>query len=404
MATDRILSNVGPVTVRTNTAVDNAIADLRRWVESRGYAGHDPFDLLNSPFLGPHLLHSWPVGIAFIQFGKRYAGLTIRDWLRVRPSKNPKALGLFIAGYCDLSRCGEVTQDNANYLKAELKRLRSPGELEYCWGYDWDHVSRGGSMPAFSPNCIATYFCATALLDMAEVFEDEEAFEIAASAGRWVTTRLRHLVDTKQHLCFSYTPTGGSKVYNASALSAALLARLASVAWIDEYRDLSRRAMSYLVAGQEPDGAWQYGPNPIHHWIDGFHTGYNLEALMSYRRSTGDSSFDQAIRRGYDYYVANFFAADGAPKYFQNSLYPIDVHSCSQAILTFCDFASEDPDAMNRSLQSALWAIKNMRGPDGSFYFQKHRHWTNRSPYMRWGQAWMLHALTRLKRHLIKGE
>jgi hypothetical protein len=384
--------------------VENAIADLRQWVESRGYAGHDPFDLLNSPFLRPQALHAWPLGIAFIQFGKRYAGLRIREWLRIPPSRNPKALGLFISSYCDLARCGEETQDNANYLKSELKRLRSPNETEYCWGYDWDHVSRGGSMPAFSPNCIATFFCANALLEMAEVFEDEEAFELAASAGRWITTRLRRLVDKEDHLCFSYTPTGTSKVYNASALSAALLARLASVAWIDEYRGLSRRAMNYLVAGQDQDGAWKYGPNPIHHWIDSFHTGYNLSALMCYRRSTGDHSFDQSVRRGYEYYVSSFFTPDGAPKYFHHSVYPLDVHACSQAILTFCDFAVDDPDAMSRSLQSAHWVLKNMHAPDGSFYFQKHRHWTNRTPYMRWGQAWMLHALTSLKRHIVKGE
>ena len=404
MATDPILARSTRVPFPTNTAIDQAIVDLQAWTESRNYAGYDPFDLLNSPFLGARALHEWPLGIAFIQLGKRYAGLTIREWLRVRPSKNPKALGLFMASYCDLARCGERTQDNANYLKGELKRLRSPGEVEYCWGYDWDHVSRGGSMPAFSPNCIATYFCANALLDMAELFGDREAFEIAASAGRWVATRLLRLVDTREHLCLSYTPTGTSRVYNASALSAALLARLACVAWIDEYRDLSRRAMKYLADGQERDGAWKYGPHPIHHWIDGFHTGYNLEALMSYRRSTGDDSFDEVIRRGYHYYVSNFFAPNGAPKYFQNSLFPIDVHSCSQAILTFCDFDAEDGSAMSHAIHSAIWAIKNMRAGDGSFYFQKHRHWTNRTPYMRWGQAWMLHALSRLKRHLVKGE
>jgi hypothetical protein len=43
------------------------------------------------------------------------------------------------------------------------------------------------------------------------------------------------------------------------------------------------------------------------------------------------------------------------------------------------------------------WTIKNMAAPDGSFYYQRHRLWTNRASYMRWGQAWMFRALTRLQ-------
>ena len=37
-----------------------------------------------------------------------------------------------------------------------------------------------------------------------------------------------------------------------------------------------------------------------------------------------------------------------------------------------------------------------MAAADGSFYYQRHRLWTNRTPYMRWGQAWMLRALAKL--------
>jgi hypothetical protein len=40
--------------------------------------------------------------------------------------------------------------------------------------------------------------------------------------------------------------------------------------------------------------------------------------------------------------------------------------------------------------------MKNMAAADGSFYYQRHRLWTNRVPYMRWGQAWMLRALAKL--------
>jgi rhamnogalacturonyl hydrolase YesR len=380
-------------------AVDHSLVALRSWIEERDYAGYEPFDILSSPLLRSRWARSWPLAIAFIQFGKRYAGLKLRRWLRVPASKNPKALGLILSAYCDMARFGEDTRHSALYLKSELKRLRSPFEPEYCWGYDWDHASRGGRMPAFSSNCIATCFCARALLDMAEVFGDAEAQEMAQSAGRYLVTALNRPVDTPEHLCFSYTPTSWMKVFNASALAGALLARMAP--HDSEYSQLARRSMNYLVACQQDSGAWYYGTAVRHRWIDGFHTAYNLEALIHYQRSTGDTTFAGALRRGYDYYIANFFRADGAPKYFYNSVYPIDIHSCSQAILTFCDFAEQDPHARERAERVARWTLDNMRGDDGSFFFQVHRWWTNRAPYMRWGQAWMLHALARLKRKYL---
>jgi hypothetical protein len=334
-----------------------------------------------------------------MQFGKRFAGLRIRRWLRVPQSKNPKALGLFLTAYCDLARCGDDTGSVVAYLKSELRRLRSPNENEYCWGYDWDHVSRAGRMPAFSPNCIATCFCAHALLDMAEVFGDAEARAMAQSAGRFLITRLNRPVDTPEHLCFSYTPSAHMRVFNASVIAGALLARLAP--HDPYYFQLARRTMNYLVACQQPSGAWYYGPALVHRWIDGFHSAYNIGALYTYQRCTGDARFKDAMRLGYEYYVSTFFRADGAPKYFHNSVYPIDIHSCSQAILTFCDFAEQDRYARKRALRVTDWTLEHMRNGDGTFSFQLHRFWTNRAPYMRWGQAWMLHALARLKRQYL---
>jgi hypothetical protein len=52
---------------------------------------------------------------------------------------------------------------------------------------------------------------------------------------------------------------------------------------------------------------------------------------------------------------------------------------------------------IERAWKTFHWTLGNMAAPDGSFYYQRHRLWTNRTPYMRWGQAWMLRALARLQ-------
>ena len=362
-------------------SLPEAIERLRAWMEAREFAGYDPFDLLNSPYFP----RRWAPAVLIIQGGKRFAGLRLRRTLKVPSGRNPKALGLCLSAYSDLARAGFEVAAQAVWLKKELIRLRSPNEDEYCWGYDWDYVSlRGSQLRAFAPNCIASYFCGAAMLEMHEVFGDPEALQIARSVGRFFARRLRRSFESAEELCFSYTPHDQTLIYNSSALVAAFLARIGG----EEYLALSRKAMVFLERRQLASGGWYYGELRRQRWIDGFHTSYNICALLDYQKTTGDRGFDEAIQRGHRYYRSSFFTSEGAPKYFHNRTFPIDIHACAQAILHFAAFEEES--------KTFQWTMQNMAAPDGSFYYQRHRFWTNRTPYMRWGQAWMLRALCSL--------
>lgn len=382
-------------------AVTTVRRKLQCWAEANGWAGYEPYDLLNSPYLTRSWTKTTIPATVLIQFGRRFAGLRLRRWLQIPPSQNPKALALFLTAYCDLNRLGEAWLERVSQLKARLQALRSPNESCCCWGYDWEFTSlRGSVLEKFSPNCIATCFCAEALLEVGQTFGDHEAETMAESAGQFLVGRLNRSVDTQQQVCFSYTPENQTRILNNSVLAGALLARLGARSRNFEYLDLARRAMQYLVDRQRSDGSWTYGEGRWQQWIDGFHTGYNLCALLAYANVTGDSSFDQALERGYNFYKRVLICTDGIPKYFHNRIYPIDIHSCSQAILTFCAFRDRDPEALGLAQRTADWTIENMRSPDGTFFYQRHRLWTNRTPYMRWGQAWMFRALAKLERVL----
>jgi hypothetical protein len=365
------------------TSLPQAIEKLRAWIEARQFAGYDPFDLLNSPYLD----HPWLPKVLIIQFGKRFAGTRTRRLLKVPPSRNPKALGLCLSAYCDLARAGFDVAAQAAWLKSELIRLRSPNEADYCWGYDWDYVSlRGSQLRAFAPNCIASYFCATAMLEMHDVFGDPEALKIAQSVAKFFARRLQRSFESDDELCFSYTPNDRTLIYNSSALVAAFLSRIAG----EENLALARKAMVFLERRQLPSGGWHYGALRRQRWIDSFHTSYNICALLDYQNATGDRSFADVIDRGHRYYRSTFFTAEGAPGYFDNRTFPIDIHACAQAILHATAFGEET--------ETFRWTMCNMAAPDGSFYYQRHRFWVNRTPYMRWGQAWMLRALCSLLR------
>jgi hypothetical protein len=376
-----------------------AIQGLRTWLESRQFEGYEPFDLLNSPYLRGTWARQFPVAVLLIQFGKRFAGQRLRQLLKVPPGRNPKALGLCLSAYCDLARSGCDVPAEAAWLKSELIRLRSPQESYYSWGYDWDYLSlRGSRLPAFSANCIASYFCGTAMLEMNEVFDDPEALEIAESTAGFMASRLNRSFESADEICFSYTPNDKTLIYNSSALAGVFLALTGKLTGNQLYLSLARKAMAFLVRGQLRGGGWYYGQLPRQRWIDSFHTSYNVCALLDYQQTTGDRTFEEAMLAGHRYYQATFFTRDEAPRYYHDRTFPIDIHACSQAILHFTAFSAIDPAALERAWKTFHWTLGNMASPDGSFYYQRHRLWTNRTPYMRWGQAWMLRALARLQR------
>ena len=362
----------------------------------RHYAGHEPYDLLNSPLL--RWAQHKPLASLFIQSGKRIGGLRARKLLRVPESRNPKALGLILSAYCDLTSAGLDCKNNARVVSSLLNELRSPGEYEHCWGYDWHYVSlRGARLPARAPNAVATVFCAQGLLDYAQTFHDSRARAMAFSAAHWLLTRLHPSVDTGSQLCLSYTPQDKNRIFNSSALVGALLARVDHLRGLKEYEQPARKIMQFLADGQQKDGSWTYGVSRLQRWIDSFHTGYNLCALNDYQRFSGDLSFVDVLARGYAFYKERFFLDDGKPRYYHNRTYPIDIHACSQAIVTFTSLAGLDPEALPLAERVARWTVLHLRNDDGSFGYQIHRFHKDTTPYLRWSQAWMLYALARLR-------
>jgi hypothetical protein len=128
--------------------------------------------------------------------------------------------------------------------------------------------------------------------------------------------------------------------------------------------------MDYSCSRQLQNGAWYYGESPDRHWIDNFHTGYNLDSLKCYIESTGDKAFQGNLERGFKYYVGHFFEPDGTPKYYHNKTYPIDMQCAAQAIETLTHFSDHDKSAMPLAQKVARWTIDHMQDETGYFYYR----------------------------------
>jgi hypothetical protein len=182
-------------------------------------------------------------------------------------------------------------------------------------------------------------------------------------------------------------------------MGAAFLARFAAMTGNDEAASLARSAMAYTCARQRPDGSWFYAEAPKYHWVDNFHTGYNLSALKVYRTYAQDAAFDEHRSRGLAYFKAHFIESDGRPRYFHDRTYPVDIQCAAQSIETLASLQDEDRDCLPLAYRVADWTIANLQDADGHFAYRDLGWITVHTPMMHWGQATMVKALATLLHH-----
>jgi len=279
---------------------------------------------------------------------------------------------------------------------ARLEALRSRGTSYWCWGYSFPWQTRTVLVPRGAPNVVCTVFVADALLDAYEASREARLLDMADSACRYMLEEL-YWTDADGTASFSYPMPGiRTKVHNANLLGAALLCRLYRHTGDNKYLEPALKLVRYTVTRQKQSGAWDYGEHATQGWADNFHTGYNLCALRSIARNIGTGEFDAAIQRGFEFYRANFFKENGAPKYFHDRTYPIDAHCVAQSIITLLEFMDLDAGSIDMAKKFYRWAMENLWDARGYFYYQVQPVYKNRISYMRWTQAWMLLALAKL--------
>jgi len=388
-------------------AAEDSLGMLEKYCSQEEYKGWDPYDGLNSRVFSnfPLLKRNDLARLVWIQLFKRNP-VNLRRLFLVPKGDNPKGIALLISGYCNLFRYQALNGKNQpgsgqellqiiHNLATRLISLRSDKcRHGSAWGYNFDWQARRLFLfPEGTPTVVVTSFCASALFDAYEVTGREEYLSVALSTADFVLNDLQRTKKEKGFL-FSYSPLNGNNtVYNASLLGTKLLSQCYHYTKNDSYLAAARESAVACTEAQNDDGSWFYGEMPVQQWIDSFHTGYNLEALVIYQQLTGDTAFSGSIDKGYDFYLNNFFLPDGTPKYYHNKTYPVDIHSPAQLIVSLCRSGKlvEHRELAEKVLN---WTIRNMQDPSGYFYYQKHRFYTNKISYMRWSNAFMFNALS----------
>ena len=381
--------------------LEQAYESLAAWCRARGWAGHDPFDGLNSRlFQATPLKRSRVARLAWTQAFKR-SPVSLRAPALVPMGRNAKGTALFALAALSRFRAtgGGAPEREARELLDALLAARLEGGSGAAWGYNFDWQGRAFFAPRGTPTVVPTAFAARALVEAHRVFGDAQYLRAARGACDFILRDLKRSAEGADEICFSYTPLDATCVFNASLLAGEVLASVGVLTGEAELLEAAVRAARYVVRRQRADGSWAYGAAGFQGWADNFHTAFVLTSLARIMEACGAEAraeFAEPLRRGYEFWRANFFLADGWPKYYHDNPYPADAHASGAAVVALCELKDSMPDALALADRIVSWTLENLRDHRrGFFYYQRRRFYTIRTPYMRWTQAWMMYALAR---------
>jgi rhamnogalacturonyl hydrolase YesR len=368
---------------------------VQHWVETHDYRGYDPGDGSTS------WLRHFTFGNSFakrvLQQVIWKSPVNIRPLVGIRPGDSTKGRGFIAWAYLLRYKVtGEAEYlEKARLCLAWLEEHVATGYPGMSWGNHFDFTTRSGTMPAGEPTIVWSGLIGQAFLEAYEQTGEGHYLEICQQICQWILQLPRH--ETSSGTCLSYVAYGDSWIHNSNMLGAAMLARTWKHTGDAAYLEVAREAMRYSCTRQLPDGAWYYAEAEKYHWIDNFHTGYNLDSLKRFIDATGEDEFRDSLESGYDYFKRTFFEPSGMPRYYHNKTQPVDIQCAAQAIDTLAFFSEDDPEALPLAERVASWTISHLQDTTGYFYFRHYGVVRAKTPYLHWGQGTMFKALAHLQ-------
>jgi hypothetical protein len=392
-----------------------SLSKNEKWMGKNGYSGYDPHDIKGLPifiyFLKPG--HGIPMKILRKPFfwAIDFFPKLMRKIFFVPKTVNAKGMALFAKANLNLYI---VTNENI-YKERALECLNwllnnsSKGYKNNAWGYPFDWQS-GVFTPAGTPACVVCSAVCDAFWLAWQVLKDPKYLDVCVGIGNFFMEDLNIDIINENCVCFSYTPLDHLHVHNANLMVADILIRIGKATDNKKFIETGLKASNYALEEQQSDGSiFYWGNDQQFHSpgsIDHYHTGFEIRSLYSIWSNTGIESYKISYERYYDFYLKNFlYEKDDIllPKMTPKNLYPVNIHSCAEAIIlnsTLLSIRKEPSEFIDKLTKSI---IEHMQEPDGSFIYVRRKlgilHIKDNSPYIRWGQAWMNLALSEYLLH-----
>lgn len=379
--------------------INEALLKLEDYISKSEYKGYDPYDFLNSKIDFNNL--SLKLQFIFTQLSKR-SPINFRPLLKIPINYNTKGMGLFLNAYSTLYKLNhdDNIKKQAEYLFNWINSNTTKSSSELTWGFDYPYANRTGNVEKGFPTIIHHSYVLKGLAKYYEVFNDEKALELIKRGDKFIINSLP-LKSYNSGKCYGYHPGAQGCCYNASLHAAESLALIDKISNSEKYSSLVFELVKYIILKQKSNGVWYYGHDEINvkketNQID-FHQGFILESLYNINKYTVGNFSNiilPSISLGLKYYANKQFDKKGRSFYRFPQKYPIDIHAQAQGIITFSLLNEFNIEYRDLATKILFWTINNMQNKNGSFSYQKYPFFTIKTPHIRWGQAWMLVAMS----------
>lgn len=395
------------VEYKTNKTIDRTIENLFNWVIKHQYRGWDVYDGLNNPHFKN--IKNFYLKILMIQ-GNIYSPINFRPFLGIQKGVDLKAMTLFSQAYALLY----TTTGDKKYLGEMNNTIQfiKENSLKNDFGCDsWSsHYfpyigTDKTTLSSNTPDIIGTSQAIIALGKSYNITKNSIEAEIASSATQFLVKKL--LIENNNSPFFKYT--GSDECPNHIVLNASAQAIDALSAFLNHEKNsqlqlICERVSHTLLNTQQQDGSWPYSiysNGSIKRIQLDFHQGFIIDGLLAFLPySDNPEKIKTCILKAANYYQNTLFRQNGTSYYRYPLPYPIDIHNQAQGIITFSKLSNLDIKWLDFAKIILIWTIQNMQDKKGFFYHHKWPFFTNKIPYMRWGQAWMLLAIAEfLKRN-----
>jgi len=384
---------------------DVVFSDLYQFMKKNDFKGYDPYDFLSSPYVNKNHRSLSITGTQFL----KYFPINIRPLLKIEKKHNLKTLVLTVRAiikHFQTNNRDKKMEDDLNHI-LDIILSHSKNDCGRSWSrIDYDFFSVSGLQEKSSSIIYLTSMIGLMFIELYQYYGEKKYLDIADEIGQFLlkTEKYKH----KDMICFYYTTKIKDRIYNASASSSAFLTMLFHYTNNDEYIDLAEKGFNYIVNCQNRDGSWYYGissKGKLLKLID-YHQGFILDSIKYYITYIGFSEkFNAALKKGLNFYKNYQFLPSGVSIYRYPTKWPVDIHNQAQGIITFSKMGDIDQMYPEFAKKILDWTIKNMYNQKGDFFhYQKWPIFTNKIPYMRWGQAWMMLALKSLNGDFYKKE
>lgn len=381
-----------------------SMIQLSRWVTQEQHKGWDPYDGTTAERFKNNKTHT--ITKQFMRQFNLYSPVNLRPAFGIQKDTSNKALALFSRSYLLLSR---LTRDRSYAQEAKKLLTSLAGKKIDTYGCAWsDYFDYEYGQPQI-PDIVVTSEAIKSYSMAYEFFKDIQYFNIAKSALQFIISHLYVKSDAEVYM--KYTPGPENRiVLNASALMLGVLSEYLKFDSSSDLDAIGNNIIEFLNSHQNKEGYWPYSYYPSTHYIYkqlDYHQGFILDGLYSFLPYLQEKQKEKTmvtIQRGMQFYMKKQFALDGSSYYRYPLRYPVDIHNQAQGILTFSKLSDINSEYLQFAKKIAVWTIEHMQNKSGFFYHHKFPVLINKIPYMRWGQAWMMLALSEYLSCLKKTE